>query len=54
MIDNGTHMIDLLRWWLGEAVAVTAIRRLAISAINKEEDTATLAIEFSGVLANSA
>lgn len=52
VIDNGTHMIDLLRWWLGEAVAVTARSgRLAISAINKEEDTAALAIEFeSGVL----
>jgi predicted dehydrogenase len=49
VIDNGTHMIDLLRWWLGEAVAVTArTGRLAISATNKEEDTAALAIEFAG------
>lgn len=53
VIDNGTHMIDLLRWWFGEAAAVTArCGRLAISAENKEEDTATLAIEFeSGTLA---
>lgn len=54
LIDNGTHMIDLLRWWLGEAAAVTArCGRLAIGAANKEEDTAALAIEFeSGALAD--
>lgn len=53
VIDNGTHMIDLLRWWLGDAIAVTArTGRLAISAANKEEDTAALAIEFeSGAIA---
>ena len=53
VIDNGTHMIDLLRWWLGDAIAVTArCGRLAISAANKEEDTAALAIEFkNGALA---
>jgi len=54
VIDNGTHMIDLLRWWFGEARAVTATcGRLAIAADNKEEDTAVLAIEFeSDVMAD--
>ena len=49
VIDNGTHLIDLLRWWLGDAVAVTArCGRLLVTADNKEEDTAALAIEFAG------
>ena len=49
VIDNGTHMIDLLRWWLGDAVAVTArCARLLVTADNKEEDTAALTIEFAG------
>lgn len=48
LIDNGTHMIDLLRWWLGDVTAVTArCARLAISATNKEEDTAFVTLEFA-------
>ena len=47
LIDNGSHMIDLLRWYLGDAAAVTAWGgRLVTAAQNKEEDTATAVIEF--------
>jgi len=52
IIDNGFHMIDTLRLFFGEVESVlTAAKRLAIEAENKEEDTALITISFkSGVL----
>ncbi|MBI2843791.1 MAG: Gfo/Idh/MocA family oxidoreductase [Armatimonadetes bacterium] len=53
VIDNGTHMIDLLRWWFGDIASVSArCGRLGITAVNKEEDTAAISLEFrNGALA---
>lgn len=53
-IDNGFHMIDLLRWWFGEVKAVTAsMGTLAIDAADKAEDSALINLEFeSGMLAS--
>lgn len=53
-IDNGSHMVDLLRWWLGEVKAVTASAgTLAIDAVNKAEDSSMLNLEFeSGAMAS--
>lgn len=54
IIDNGTHMIDIMRSWFGDVEAITAAAgTLAIEAKNKAEDSAALNLEFkSGVLAS--
>jgi predicted dehydrogenase len=56
LIDNGTHLIDCLNWWFGEAESVISrCKRIVVSAQNKEEDTSLVAIEYkSGVLAELA
>lgn len=47
LIDNGTHIIDILRYFFGEVEAVTATcKNLLIQTKNKAEDTALLSIEF--------
>lgn len=47
LIDNGIHIIDILRYFFGEVRAVTAVCvRLLIEPQNKAEDTALVALEF--------
>lgn len=53
LADTGTHLVDLMHYFFGEAIAVTATsKRLRVSDEKKADDTSTVTIEFkSGVLA---
>ena len=47
LIQRGSEMIDLLRYFLGEVEAVSAVcTRFAIEPLNKAEDSCLLGLEF--------
>jgi len=47
LADTGTHVVDLMHWYFGEATAVVAcIERLVVEAENKADDNACGIIEF--------
>jgi predicted dehydrogenase len=48
LIDSGTHMLDILRWFLGEVEAVTAVCKRLVVTAPKAEDCASAILEFEG------
>ncbi len=54
LADTGTHVVDLMHWYFGEATAVVAcVERLVVEAENKADDNACGIIEFeSGAVAS--
>ena len=45
--NNGTHIIDLLRWWLGDPIWVTAWPKKGLSATHREDINLDAVLEFS-------
>lgn len=54
LFDSGTHAVDLMRYWFGEPMAVTAVLRNLLSTIEgNADDNASALFEFnSGLMVN--
>lgn len=51
--DTGTHIVDLMHYWFGPPIAVSAtLKRLVVTAENKGDDNAAVAFEYEDMIAN--